>query len=82
MDRAKWLAELADVLDQAQKLVWSLAMIEARGSETLDLYARLEAARAEVQALRLSRKTGGSANLDPNWGELLPWAKGPREPRT
>jgi hypothetical protein len=70
-ERARWLAELAQVLEQAQKLVTRLAVAEGRKSEALDVCARLEAARAEVQSLRRSRVAEASANFDPEWRRRL-----------
>jgi len=72
-ERAQWLAELAQVLDEAQKLVGRLVIAEGCRSEALDLSARLEAARAEVQSLRRSRASEHSGNFDPKWSKHLLW---------
>ena len=81
-ERARWLAELADAIEQAQRLVWNLGMAHGRSGEALDLYARLEAARAEVQALRLSRTSERRESFDPNWSEMLPWDRAQSERRS
>jgi hypothetical protein len=72
-ERARWLAELAQVLEKAQDLVTRLAVAGRRKSEALDVCARLEAVRAEVQSLRRSRTSESVANIDPNWSKQLPW---------
>ena len=46
-ERARWLAELAQVLQEAQELVSQLAVARGRKSEALDVCARLEAAYAQ-----------------------------------
>lgn len=71
-ERARWLAELAQVLDEAQELMNRLAVAEGRRAEALDLSARLEAAIAEVQALRRSRISDFSKEFDPDWRKALP----------
>jgi hypothetical protein len=72
-ERARWLAELAQVLQDAQELVSRLAVARGRKSEALDVCARLEAAYAEVQSLRRSRTSESVANIDSNWSKHLPW---------
>jgi hypothetical protein len=57
--RAKWLAELAIAIDEAQRLAWRVGVTEAKSSEALELYVRLEAARVEVEALRRAARPAG-----------------------
>ena len=52
LERARWLTELADAIDQAQKLSWRLGVAEGDSEEARMLYARLEVVRAEVDSLR------------------------------
>ncbi len=63
--RTVWLKELARAIEEAQRLAWRLGIVEGR-SQALDLYVRLEIARAEVEALR-ERGTELSA-ADPSTG--------------
>ena len=72
-ERARWLAELAQVLEEAQVLVTRLAVAERRKSEALDVCARLEAVRAEVQTLRRNRISYAPNNIGPDWSNQLPW---------
>jgi len=72
-ERARWLAELANVLEQAQELVSQLAVADGRRRDALDVSARLEAARAEVQLLRRARISDPPKNLGPNRSKQLSW---------
>lgn len=66
-ERAQWLAELANALEEAQRLAWHLSMSSERAAEALNLYGQLEAVRVEVQSLRLRRANGIGSNSDPDW---------------
>lgn len=66
-ERARWLAELADALEQAERLVWSLGDLPRNDPEMVELYGSLDAARAEVQALRSRRAATTPVDLRPNW---------------
>ena len=60
-DRARWLAELAVAVHEAQVLVWRIDVLEGDIAGARELYGRLEAARAEIEWLRASassRPTG------------------------
>lgn len=70
--RARWLAELAEALDDAHLLVAQLA-IEKNGYDPTALSARIEAARLEVHSLRLKRSSGGRQDFDPEWSKDIPW---------
>ncbi len=50
-ERARWLLELARAIDEAQQVAWQLGAGSGRNAEAVELYARLEAARSEVEAL-------------------------------
>lgn len=69
--RARWLAELADALDEARDLVRQLGAAEGR-IEAIELSRRIEATWLEVQAMRL-RKTNEAADFAPEWIKDLPW---------
>lgn len=71
-ERARWLADLAAAIDEAQRIAWRLGSGEESNPEALNLYQRLEAARAEVDALRRSGWASGAAEVPPEWIELLP----------
>lgn len=65
LERARWLSELAQVIAQAQKVAWSLGVIDGDDEEARQLYGRLEAVRSEVESLRF----GGWARsgIDAEW---------------
>lgn len=75
-DRLRWLAELADTLNQAHHLLIGLDLHEQSRAEAHELYLRIEAARFEVQSLRLSRSVNPRENESPEWAEFIPWPSG------
>ena len=72
--RARWLAELADALDEARQLTKRLGAAEGR-IEAVELYARIEAVRLEVQTMRLRRLSGGGRDNGPEWTGNFPWKR-------
>lgn len=54
-ERARWLAELAEALAEAQILLWRMGEADLRMIDALDLSARLDDARALVHSLQVSR---------------------------
>jgi hypothetical protein len=70
--RARWLAELADALDEARILIKQLGAAEGR-IDAVELYARIEAVRLEVQAMRLRKSGFGGQNLGSEWTKDFPW---------
>jgi hypothetical protein len=67
LERARWLADLAEAIAQAQKLVWTLGVSEGDSEEARDLYARLELVRGEVEALRFGSWVEVRPEIDPLW---------------
>lgn len=74
-ERSRWLADLAEAIDQAQQLAWRLGSEEG-GGEAMDLYERLETARTEVEALRGRRSRGSRGELGLEWTDFLGGAVG------
>lgn len=72
-DRANWLAELADAIDQAQKLAWRLGVSEGNHPDAKGLYGQLEEVRVEVDWLRRGFSPKEYLEPDPIWTKLLPW---------
>jgi hypothetical protein len=70
--RARWLAELGEALDDARQVTKQLGAAEGR-IEMVELYARIEAVRLEVQAMRMRRPAARPA-FDPEWTDL-PWQR-------
>ena len=78
-ERSRWLAELAEALEQAQKLTWRLGAAGGRKAAAMKLYGQLEAVRVEVQSLRLRRTAIPAAKIDRKWTDLIPWESGDAE---
>ena len=72
--RAQWLAELACALDQARQLTRELAAADGR-FDAVDLCARIEAVRLEVQAMRVRRSTNADRDFSPEWTDNFPWKR-------
>lgn len=77
--RAQWLAELAEALDEAQRLAWALGGASGLSIERQKLHARIEAARIELDHLRRGRQTRLRGETDPYWTRLGLW-NGPPDP--
>lgn len=78
--RALWLAELSEALDEAQRLLLQLGVGSADAREVTELYLRIEGARLAVQSLRPRGSTGSGNVSDPKWTDPLPWGRGPQNP--
>ena len=74
--RARWLAELADAIEEAQRIAWRLGISEGDDPDARNLYARLEATRDEVDSLQRGGWAGAQQQLDPIWMNLLAWHPG------
>lgn len=73
--RARWLAELSDALLDAGKLLSRLEL-HTWDAPVLDLFARIECARAQVRSLQLSRVNEPTRVVHPKWTNPLPWEPG------
>jgi hypothetical protein len=71
LERARWLGELAEAIAQAQRLTWRLGVLEGDSEEARTLYARLESALAEVEALRFGDWVELRNEVDPKWIHCL-----------
>lgn len=72
MERARWLAELSMALNEARRLAKELGAGEAR-VEAVELCARIEAVRREVESLRFRQISQSDAQLGPEWIKSPPW---------
>ena len=70
-ERTRWLAELAIAIEEAQKVAWKLGISEGDDRQARTLYARLDAARNEVEALQRGGWLGSQQQLDSIWMKLL-----------
>lgn len=70
-ERARWLADLAAAIEDAQRVARNLGHSESGSSEAKELYAQLEAARVEVESLRRGHWPRKELDLPPNWLQSL-----------
>jgi hypothetical protein len=75
-ERARWLAELSEVLKQTHELTSELGFAGMQDAEAVELCARLAAARAQVNGLQLSRSEDRSQEPDPEWRHPPAWPSG------
>jgi hypothetical protein len=78
-ERARWLSELSEALNEAHRLLTSMALPRDCQAEARELYLRIEAARLEVQSLRLSRSLNPREQDDPERINSPPWEMGTAE---
>ena len=71
--KARWLAELANALDDAQQLLMRLALHPEERAAARELHWRIEAARLEVQSLRVSRSVRPRDEIGPERIESAAW---------
>ena len=57
--RARWLGELAQALDQANRLLFRLREVEKNGGEAGMIHALIVALRAEISALQRGAQRAG-----------------------
>jgi hypothetical protein len=69
--RARWLAELAEALDQAERVLKRLALGGRYNPMMIELELRIGAARCELESLRTSRQA--RAESAPRWIGFPPW---------
>lgn len=67
VQRARWLAELADAIDDAQLLAWRLYQAASASPEALELPARLAIVRAEIESLRRGSWRNIQHEAEPLW---------------
>jgi hypothetical protein len=74
--RARWLAEVAIALEQAELVLNRLNGDVHPGWNLTELLMRIGAAKREVALLRLGRPSRSQS--DPRWTKLPPWQDGDR----
>ncbi|HEY6049073.1 MAG TPA: hypothetical protein VIV07_08525 [Sphingomicrobium sp.] len=79
-DRARWLAELGSALDEARRVMKRLGAAEGR-IEAVELYARIEAVRLEVEAMQLAMPIAADEGSGPKRIKSPPWQGRGRDPR-
>jgi hypothetical protein len=72
-ERARWLAQLSEALEEAHRLLIAADFEDEERCAMRELCWRIEAARFEVQSLRLSRSLNPREEKGPAWMQSLPW---------
>jgi hypothetical protein len=72
-ERARWLGELSDALNDAQNLVRRLGRSGVPGLDALELGARIETVRFQVRSLSLARHGGLLFEQHPEWMKQTLW---------
>jgi hypothetical protein len=75
VEKARWLAEVAEALVQAGDLLRSLELRSEQWEDARDLFHKIEAARVEVHALQLSRSLRPREENDPERIESRAWER-------
>jgi len=73
--RAIWLAQLEEALKDAQRLLQQIPLTQQQQSSAQEVHLRIQAARLEVQALRLSRSHDLPGKVRPDWTGTSPWSQ-------
>ena len=73
VERSRWLAELAEAVDEAQRLARKMGVSEGDCASAKKLFERLETVRIEIEALRRGSWDRRSIETDPSWINLFPW---------
>ena len=76
--RSRWLAELAQSISEAQRVVGTLSFSRGNRAEAESLYGRLELIRIEVEDLRRGGWGARPTMIDPIWSSLFPWDGRPK----
>jgi hypothetical protein len=64
VERSLWLGELAGAVDEARRLMREYGMSVRPSAEALDLQARLELVRDEIERIRRARGDGSARLRD------------------
>lgn len=69
-ERAQWLSELSDTLDDAARVLVELGLATRSNASAMELYLRIERARFAVKSLGLKRS---AVLFPPIWIKSSPW---------
>ena len=78
-ERSRWLAELAQTIEDALRLGREIGIPERRCDEAMEVYGRLEAIQAEVEELRRGRQPVSRNEFGPFWTRLFPGTASPED---
>ena len=72
--RARWLAEVAETLEQAQHQLDRLSLLGHQGPLVAELQLRIAVAKKQVESLQSGRPA--RTETDPRWTNHQPWGNG------
>lgn len=72
-ERARWLAELSDALDEVQLLLQRMGVSATDSPVGAELSLRIEGARFSIETLRRERRDEWSEVSRPKRSQKLPW---------
>ena len=72
VERARWLAELAATVEEAQRVARAWSATRGRCAEAERLVGRLDAVGIEVEELRGAGRSARARQIDPRWTSLFP----------
>lgn len=72
-ERARWLAELSQALDDAETLASTLGLRHLDNPYAAEFCARLAAAKAQLKGLRLGRPDEPPEDQSPKWSKYAIW---------
>ena len=78
-ERSRWLAELAQTIEDALRLGREIGIPGRRCDEATEVYARLEAIQVEVEELRRGRQPVSRNEFGPLWTKLFPGIGSPED---
>lgn len=67
----RWLGEMARAIDEAQQVVWRLALLRGDNPRASEIYGQLEAALDEVERLQRSAARQARTDLRRDWSEMV-----------
>jgi hypothetical protein len=70
--RARWLAEVAEALEEARQVMKQLGVM-AGGIEIVELYDRIDALALDVDFMRRKRASQAGEHFHPEWSKNIPW---------
>lgn len=71
--RECWLSDLSLAFDRAYQLTLLLVARDSESREAIQLRTRIQAARAEVEALRRNAPSCSSREINPDRTKFIPW---------
>jgi hypothetical protein len=71
--RARWLAELAEALEEARQVMKQLGAAAGR-IEMVELYNRIDALALDVETMRRMRSARSPEHVRPEWSKNIPWS--------